>query len=236
MRHLPYIVGGFMLLPLVIWLGLDLTILPRSTTSLDLPLVAVMTATCLPVLAWFFLVNLGFIANSMSGADEFARPQARPVRLIIAALPWISLLGSLASVPYLAAEGYPAPLLALPPIVGAVIFCAIHFGERARAGDRNRLRDADAARASRAARSPGRGSALREAGAMLLGAVYAVPVIGWLIRDAVQGRDSAKLFLALNVFLVLAAAIALVGYPVLIVAALTMVPVVFAGIFVLTWS
>lgn len=232
MRHLPYAVGGFMLLPFAVWLVFELTILPGSTVNLDLPLVAALTATCVPVLAWFFLVNLGFLANSMGGGDEFARPTAAPVRLAIALLPWISLLGSLASVPFLAAEGYPSALLALPPAVGAAVFFAIRSGERARNREGQRRRTT----AEPAPAKPRGGTLLKRAGAMLLGALYAVPVAGWLLKDAVEGRPSAKAFFALNAFLLLAAAIAVFGYPVLIVAALAAVPVVFAGLFVLTWS
>ncbi|MEO3428819.1 hypothetical protein AAFN88_08190 [Pelagibius sp. CAU 1746] len=230
MRHLPYLIGLFMLLPFAVWLGLDLTILPGSTRNLDLPLVAALTAVCLPLLAWFFLVNLGFLANSMSGADEFARPRNTAVRLTIAALPWISLLGSLASVPILAAEGLAPALLALPPVVGALIFFAIRFGEKARTQDRHRLR----AKAAAAPRN--RGTGLKALGSSALRALYAVPVAGWLLKDAVHGRASAKAFLAFNCFLLLAAGIAVFGYPVLIVAALTLVPVIFAGLFVLTWA
>lgn len=233
MRHLPYLIGLFMLLPFAVWLGLDLTILPGSTRNLDLPLVAALTATCLPLLAWFFLVNLGFLANSMSGACEFERPRNTVVRLTIAALPWISLGGSLASVPLLSSQGLAAPLLALPPIVGALIFFAIRFGEKARAHDRHRLRNA-AAEAQTAPRS--RGESLAALGNAALRALYAVPVVGWLLKDAIHGRASAKAFFALNCFLLLAAAIAVFGYPVLIVAALTLVPVVFASLFVLTWT
>ncbi|MEQ9608395.1 MAG: hypothetical protein RLN99_12090 [Kiloniellaceae bacterium] len=235
MRHLPYAVGGFMLLPFAVWLVFELTILPGSTVNLDLPLVAAMTATCVPVLAWFFLVNLGFLANSMGGADEFARPEARSVRLLIALLPWISLLGSLASVPYLAAEGYPPALLALPPAVGAAIFFAIRSGEQARNQERGRLQ-ASETRAAVARGAVARSGALKRAGRMLLAALYAVPLAGWLLKDAVEGSGSAKAFFAFNGFLLLAAAIAVFGYPVLIVAALTAVPVIFAGLFVLTWS
>ena len=234
MRHLPYVIGLFMLLPFAVWLGLDLTLLPGSTRNLDLPLVAVLTATCLPVLAWFFLVNLGFIANSMSGADEFARPQNTPVRLTIAALPWISLLGSFASVPLLAAQGLATPLLALPPLVGGLIFFAIRFGEKARTHDRERLR-VKAAQETAPAR-PQRSPARKALGAVVLRAFFLVPVLGWLLKDAVNGRESARIFFAVNCVLLLAAAVAVFGYPVLIVAALAMVPVVFASLFVLTWT
>ncbi|WP_193367890.1 hypothetical protein [Pelagibius marinus] len=230
MRHLPYVVGLFMLLPFAVWLGLDLTILPGSTRNLDLPLVAALTAVCLPLLAWFFLVNLGFLANSMSGACEFERPRNPAVRLTIAALPWISLGGSLASVPLLAAEGLQPALLALPPVVGALIFFAIRFGEKARTQDRHRLR------AKAAADSRPRGAGLAALGGGALRALYAVPLVGWLVKDAANGRASAKAFFAFNCFLLLAAGVAVFGYPVLIVAALSLVPLVFAGLFVLTWA
>ena len=231
MRHLPYIVGGFMLLPFALWLGFELTILPGSTVNLDLPLVAAMTATCLPVLAWFFLVNLGFLAKSIGGLDEFARPKALPVRIAIALLPWISLIGSLASVPFLAAEGYPPLLLALPPVVGAAIFAAIQLGERARAKDRQRLRLKEALESGT---RPARGTARKALGGLLLKAFFLVPVIGWLAKDALNGRESAKVYFLVNCIALLVVAVALFGYPVLIVAALTAVPIVFAGLFVLT--
>jgi|GEM_PF-907640 len=248
MRHLPYVIGLFMLLPFAVWLGLDLTLLPGSTRNLDLPLAAVLGALCLPLLAWFFLVNLGFLANSMSGADEFARPQNPAVRLTIAALPWIALMGGLASVPLLAAQGLHPALMALPPVVGGLIFLAIRFGETARSHDRDRLRAKASApevmapevmthETAEAQRTlPRRGPARRALGAVVLRAFFLVPVLGWLLKDAINGRDSARVFFAVNCVLILAAAVAVFGYPVLIVAALALVPVVFASLFVLTWS
>ncbi len=233
MRHLPYLIGLFMLLPFAVWLGLDLTILPGSTRNLDLPLVAALTAVCLPLLAWFFLVNLGFLANSMSGACEFERPRNPAVRLTIAALPWISLGGSLASVPLLAAQDVAPALLALPPIVGALIFFAIRWGEKARVHDRHRLQT-KATQESRAL--PQRSPARKALGAVLLRLFFLVPVLGWLLKDAVNGRASAKAFFAVNCVLLLAAAVAVFGYPVLIVACLALVPVVFVSLFVLTWA
>jgi len=52
----------------------------------------------------------------------------------------------------------------------------------------------------------------------------------------VKGRESAKRFLALNVFILAAAAVAVFGYPALIVIALALVPTVSAGIFWTTWA
>jgi hypothetical protein len=135
-------------------------------------------------------------------------------------------------VPLLAAEGLAPALLALPPVVGALIFFAIRWGEKARSQDRHRLR---AKAAAPAAQAP-RGENFKALGRSALKALYAVPVLGWLLKDAVNGRASAKAFFALNCALLLAAAVAVFGYPVLIVAALALVPVVFVSLFVLTWA
>ena len=55
-----------------------------------------------------------------------------------------------------------------------------------------------------------------------------------LIADAVKGRESAKLFFAFNCAVVWLAAIALFGYPAIILPALALVPVIFAGLFATT--
>jgi hypothetical protein len=49
---------------------------------------------------------------------------------------------------------------------------------------------------------------------------YSVPVIGWLAKDAVHGTDEAKYFFLFNVFVVLAGAVYVVGYPLAITLAL----------------
>jgi hypothetical protein len=49
---------------------------------------------------------------------------------------------------------------------------------------------------------------------------YSVPVVGWLVKDAVHGTDEAKYFFLFNVLVVLAGAIYAFGYPLAITLAL----------------
>ena len=225
MRYLPYAVGGFMLLPLALWLVLWAFFLPGPKYGLELPLTAALLATSLPLVLWFFLANLGFLANSIAGEDEFDRPSLPVVRRIVAALPWAALTLGVVSPPILALAGEPPLLLPLPLLSGLVIFYAIRRGEAARSSDR--LRDKVSA-GTPSALAP---SFLSQGLRRLPGLVYAVPLLGWLIEDAVKGRESAKLFLALNCAILWFAAIAVFGYPAIIVPALALVPVIFAGIF-----
>lgn len=48
-----------------------------------------------------------------------------------------------------------------------------------------------------------------------------VPVLGWLIHDAVNGLPDAKYYFIVNCLIVLAVAIYFIGYPLLIVLALS---------------
>ena len=236
MRHLPYLVGAFMLLPLVIWLVLWAVFFPGPKHGLDVPLTAAMLATSMPLVLWFFLANLGFLANSIGGANEFDKPRQGLVRGIVALLPSSALIIGLVSLPLLFLQGEATALLGLPLLTGVIVFFAIRQGENARRADRE----------TSTARTPIPGGAVAEeshtgkgaaptwprtAGRLCLRLIYAVPLLGWLIEDAVTGRESAKLFLALNVAFLWLAAIALFGYPAIILPALALVPLAFAGIF-----
>ena len=233
MRHLPYVVGGFMLLPLVIWTVLRLTLFSGPSHGLDVPLAVALLATSMPLVAWFFLANLGFLANSIGGADAFDRPRARWVRTIVAALPWAALSAGLLGLPFLVLQGEASALMALPLLSGLVIFLAIRRGEQARAGERGgRWRTATETASKSSA--PADRTALQRVAAFGLELVYKVPVIGWLIADAVKGRESAKLFFAFNCAVAWLAAIALFGYPAIILPALALVPLIFAGLFATT--
>ncbi|WP_422365515.1 hypothetical protein [Pelagibius sp.] len=234
MRHLPYYVGGFMLLPLLIWLVLWSVFFPGPNHGLDVPLTAAMLATSMPLVLWFFLANLGFLANSIGGTNEYEKPSQGLVRGIVALLPSSALIIGLISLPVLFLQGQPTALLGLPLATGVAIFFAIRYGERARGDDRARSQQRTPAQPAQAiaplstSNAPGLGHRI---GGFALRLLYAVPLLGWMIEDAVKGRESAKLFFALNCLFALLAAIAFFGYPALIVFALVMVPVVFAGIF-----
>ncbi|MEW5424187.1 hypothetical protein [Amorphus sp. 3PC139-8] len=50
----------------------------------------------------------------------------------------------------------------------------------------------------------------------MLRVAYAVPVIGWLLRDAVEGRPSARAWFIANLAMIWFLAIYFFGYPALI--------------------
>lgn len=49
---------------------------------------------------------------------------------------------------------------------------------------------------------------------------YSVPVIGWLVKDAVHGTDEAKYFFFFNAFIALGVSVYTFGYPLAITLAL----------------
>jgi len=220
-----------MLLPLLIWLVLWSVFFPGPKHGLDVPLTAAMLATSMPLVLWFFLANLGFLANSIGGANEYDKPRQGLVRGIVALLPSSALIIGLLSLPVLFLQGQPTALLGLPLLTGIIIFFAIRHGENARGADRARAVARTPAESAPVVEKHDAPSLLQQTAGFVLRLVYAVPLVGWLIEDAVKGRESAKLFFALNCLFALIAAIAVFGYPVLIVFALATVPVVFAGIF-----
>jgi hypothetical protein len=69
---------------------------------------------------------------------------------------------------------------------------------------------------------------------MLLRLIYRIPLIGWMIRDAAEGREDAKIWFLLNILMIWGMAIGFIGYPALIVPLLALVPVIFLGIIAIT--
>ncbi|RDV03394.1 hypothetical protein [Undibacter mobilis] len=63
---------------------------------------------------------------------------------------------------------------------------------------------------------------------------FHVPVFGWLLKDAVHGAVDAKYYFFGNLVAVLAVLVYMVGYPLLIVLALTMAAAVLSMILILT--
>lgn len=50
--------------------------------------------------------------------------------------------------------------------------------------------------------------------------LYAVPLLGWMLRDAAEGGEAALLWFIFNCVALLGLAIVIFGYPALIIAAL----------------
>ncbi|QLF71205.1 hypothetical protein FE840_000730 [Peteryoungia desertarenae] len=58
--------------------------------------------------------------------------------------------------------------------------------------------------------------------------MYRVPLLGWMLREAVLGPVTAKVLFVVNLLLLWALAIVVFGYPAIILPALAAVPVMFA--------
>jgi len=67
-----------------------------------------------------------------------------------------------------------------------------------------------------------------------------VPILGWFIRSAVNGSYAERIALILNVLVLYGIAVAYVGYPLVIVTALTLTGLYLLGLVLLTsqglWS
>ncbi|MGR3782481.1 MAG: hypothetical protein ACU0DT_14630 [Albimonas sp.] len=68
----------------------------------------------------------------------------------------------------------------------------------------------------------------------MLPILYRVPVLGWMLRDAFEGREDAPLWFALNVIMLWILSVIVFGWAGLIVPALIGVAVVFTAILAIT--
>ena len=69
---------------------------------------------------------------------------------------------------------------------------------------------------------------------MIARLVYHVPLFGWMLKEAVQGSQTAKVLFLINCALLWLLAIFAFGYPAIIIPALTLVPVIFVLLIVIT--
>ena len=63
---------------------------------------------------------------------------------------------------------------------------------------------------------------------------YRVPVVGWLAKDAVNGKPDAKYYFMANLAILYAVLLYVFGYPLLIVTLLAATAIMLTGIVVLT--
>ncbi|MEM6665001.1 MAG: hypothetical protein AAF638_01220 [Pseudomonadota bacterium] len=214
-RHIPYLVGGFMLTPLVLWLGLWAFVFQGPKVGLDVPLSLSMGIVSLPLVAWFFMCTLGMLSQSIDGGDEFALPRTANVRRLLEALPGIAVFLGVVSLPLLLTVGVAWYLTPAPLVMGLLIAITIRAGEMARATDRTGQGPLVPAVPVEAL-----GVAVKFAGGLLMKAIFAIPLIGWMLREAVYGTDKDRGWFILNVLMTVVLAVAFFGYPALIIAAL----------------
>lgn len=65
-------------------------------------------------------------------------------------------------------------------------------------------------------------------------AFYHVPIVGWLTKDAVHGAPAAKYYFVINILIFYAFLVYLIGYPFVIVTALTATGLALTAIVTLT--
>lgn len=218
-----------MLLPYVFWLIAWAVFWPGPKQGFDVPLSLAMLAVTVPLVVWFFLSNLGFMANTIAGEDPYDRPSGAWVPWILARLPAASLLIGVASAPYLLLQNEPVLLIPLPFVMALLVAWAIRRGESARQHERRGVPDKERVPPERTI-----GPAIADLGAAALKLVYLVPVFGWLLREAVQGSDEDRTFFAINLALSGVLVAVLFGFQALFFIALASVPLVFLSILLLT--
>lgn len=69
---------------------------------------------------------------------------------------------------------------------------------------------------------------------MIARLVYHVPVFGWMLKEALQGSQTAKVLFLVNCALIWLLAIVTFGYPAIIIPALALVPVIFLLLILIT--
>ena len=230
LRHVPYAVGLFLLWPYALWLVLWATVFPGPKHGFDEHLAIAMFAVSVPLVAWFFVSSLGFVSNNIGGGDEFDEPGSWLARMVNRALPVLPVLIGIAMVPYLLAVGEPSFTVVVPLGLGLVTSLAILAGERGRARDR-----ADRPFGASLATKPQPRRDARTAPPVFARLIYAVPVIGRMLREAVEGDGTTKAFFAANVLMMWALAVIFLGYPALIVMALALSALVFVALIALAW-
>lgn len=69
---------------------------------------------------------------------------------------------------------------------------------------------------------------------MAIRAFYQIPLVGWLAKDAARGKPDARYYFFFNIVILYAIMVYIVGYPLLIVTALTATAVMLTSIVALT--
>ncbi|NBB49396.1 hypothetical protein GVN24_14015 [Rhizobium sp. CRIBSB] len=64
--------------------------------------------------------------------------------------------------------------------------------------------------------------------------IFRVPLLGWMLKEAIHGPITAKVLFIVNLLLVWLLAILAFGYPAIIIPALTAVPVMFIVLILIT--
>ena len=64
--------------------------------------------------------------------------------------------------------------------------------------------------------------------------LFAIPIFGWLVKDALLGQDDAKIYFIVNCLVLWGVSIAFFGYPAAMIPALLAVPAMFIILIAIT--
>ncbi|XBQ17538.1 MAG: hypothetical protein ABL308_06555 [Oceanicaulis sp.] len=212
MRFIPYAVGGFMLLPFVLWAGLYAAFPGPKPGFFDSPTAFGLVAVSIPLVVFHYIAGLAYVANSMAGHAGEALPVWRPARAVQRAMAPLTVVLSIAAFVLVSQAG--EGLAAASAVAGAGLVMALIM-----AGAR-RERSIDALLVHPA------GLARRSAG--LIGRlVMATPVLGWMLDEVRRDPHRGGPLFALNLLLLTVLMVALFGFAVLVIPAMLAVPAVF---------
>jgi hypothetical protein len=128
---------------------------------------------------------------------------------------------------YLLWVGEPPLYAVVPALMGLSYAYVIRRGEAARLND--------AAKARPGWQAPVRAAhPLSQVGALVLKAVYVVPLFGWMLKEAVEGGLEERAYFGLALFVAAVLSVVMFGYPAFIVIVLSMVPCAFIALITVT--
>jgi hypothetical protein len=130
MHWVPWLAGGFLLTPFVVWLVLALVMFPGAWNGFAAVVGTGALGASLPLAVWFFLRGVGGFANAMAGADPDGELVHRIPRVILRALPASAIVLGLVGAGAVITAGQALWAAAAPLVVGGFVAAGIHAGER----------------------------------------------------------------------------------------------------------
>lgn len=129
MHWVPWLVGGFLLMPFMIWAALAVFVFPGAWNGFNAVVGTGALGATLPLAFWFFLRGIGGFANAMAGTDPDGELRHWLPRMILRLLPLSAvLLGGIGAAAVVVQAGWGWGVL-VPPGVGIVVAAGICGGE-----------------------------------------------------------------------------------------------------------
>ena len=129
MHWVPWLAGGFLLTPFLVWLGLQAFVFPGAWNGFTTVVGTAALVASLPLAAWFYIRGIGGFANAMAGADPDGELAHGLPRLVLRVLPVSAVVFGVAGAAAVLVSAQPALSALAPLVVGAVTAAGIRAGE-----------------------------------------------------------------------------------------------------------